>query len=283
MSERIQQELERKEREEQEREARLIQAAVDQDMKPPLDVKMERESLSAADQTESKPLADVPDNELEQAKVRKRPRPTNSNVDGRNDSRTRLVDELISSIIIKPEPESIVQPLSDLAVRPDPSKHNATEHLEAKPEGDTSPSQEGRARKRARLAPVNPLRSSLSNAGLAPRPPTTERVSVVHTSRAAAFNQCNNAGNKPALLAQSRSLKADGGSAPASMAKRTAVTDMVKNETCNPVLFKDLTFSHDVEAGYEAMEAAITDSGGKLVPLAEVRNGTSVHYLINRM
>lgn len=283
MSERIQQELEKKEREEQEREARLIHAIVDQDMEPPLDVKIERESLSAVDKTEFKPLADMLDNELEQAKVRKRSRPANSTVDGRNDSRTRLVDELISSIIIKPEPESIAQPLSDAAVRPGPSEHNATEPLEAKRDGDTSPSQEGRARKRARLAPVDPLHSSLSNAGLAPRPPTSERVSVVHTSRAAAFNQRDSAGNKRALLAQSRSLKADGGSALASMAKRTAVTDMVKNETCNPDLFKDLTFSHDVEAGYEAMEAAITNSGGKLVPLMEVRDGTFVHYLINRM
>lgn len=282
-SERIEKDLEEKEREEREQEARLVQAVLDQDMKPALDVKMEPESANASDKAELKRLANVPDSELEQAQVRKRPRPTTSTTDGKNDSRTRLVDELISSLIIKPEPDSAIQPPPDPSARYDPPEHENSAPSDAKFDENTSPSKDNRARKRARLAPVDPAHSSLSSARLAPRPSATERVSVVHTSRAAAFDQSVNTGTKPALLAQSRSLNATGSLAPGSMAKRTAVPDMVKNMALNSVLFKDLLFSHDVEAGYEAMEAAIIGSGGKLVPLAEVCNGTFVNYLINRM
>jgi hypothetical protein len=252
-------------------------------MKPVLDVKMEEEITNPTDKAELKRLANLPDSELEQAKVRKRPRPTTATADGKADSRTRLVDELISSLIIKPEPESAHQLPSDPPADQDPTEHDMDAPSDVKSDPNLSPSKDSRARKRARLAPVDPAHSSLSSARLAPRPTATDRLSVVHTSRAAAFNENDNAGSKPVLLAQNRSLKATASLPPGSMAKRTAVLDMVKNMALNPVLFKDLSFSHDIEAGYEALEAAIEGSGGTLVPLNEVRNGAFAKYLINRM
>jgi hypothetical protein len=247
-------------------------------MKVDPDVKMEGQDLPKA---EVQRIGNVPDNELEPAKLRKRPRASALNNDDRTDSRMRLVDELISSIGVKPEPESVPGPLlitdgHDMDASPDPTV-NAV-----KPEEHISPASD-RARKRARLAPVDPTQSSVANAGMAPRPRATERISVVHTSRASAFNESNSADQKPVLLAQNRSLKATGSTQPASMAKRQAVPDMVKEKSLNTELFKDMTFSHDVQAGYQAMEEAIVGSGGKLIPLDDVRNGIPVDYLISRM
>lgn len=265
-------------RQEQERQERMVQAVVDQEMKVDPDVKMEG---NVTGQAESQRIGNVPDNELEPAKLRKRPRPSVSNNDGKTDSRMRLVDELISSIGVKPEPESVPGPMYS------PDGHDPQAKIGPfadmiKPEEHASPAGD-RTRKRARLAPVNPSQSSVSKAGMAPRPREPERVSVVHTSRASAFNESNAADQKPVLLAQNRSLKTTGSTQPGSMAKRQAVPDMVKDKAFNSVLFENLSFSHDVQSGYEAMEAAIVGSGGKLIPLDEVRNGTGVDYLISRM
>lgn len=246
-------------------------------MKVDPDVKMEVPDLTKA---EVQRIVNAPENELEPAKLRKRPRASALNNDDRTDSRMRLVDELISSIGVKPEPESApgpspVQDVHAMEASPDPLANAA------KPEEHVSPASD-RARKRARLAPVDPTQSSVASAGMAPRPRAPERTSVVHTSRASAFNE-NTADQKPVLLAQNRSLKASGSTQPASMAKRQAVPDMVKEKSLNTELFKDMTFSHDVQAGYQAMEEAIVGSGGKLIPLDDVRNGTPVDYLISRM
>lgn len=269
-------------RQEQERHERMVQEVVDQDTKQVLDVKMEPPYGNGTSNAAGQRLGNAPDNELEQAKLRKRPRLSTSNDNDKTDFRTRLVEELISSIGVKPEPETAPKPSMNSSDGSGPPGNAVPVADVIRAEEHASPASE-RTRKRARLAPVDPTQSSVSNAGMAPRPQPEERVSIVHTSRASAFNEPNTADHKPVLLTQNRSLKPTGSMQPASMAKRQAVPDMVKDMALNPVLFKNLTFSHDVQSGYEAMEAAITGSGGRLISLDDVRSGANVDYLISRM
>ncbi|KAJ9103366.1 hypothetical protein QFC19_004465 [Naganishia cerealis] len=265
---------EEKTRQEQEERERLVKEMMAEDVKQNTKVKVEPAyNVDASGELDMQRLNNVPETELEQAKLRKRPRSSTATNDTKNDSRMLLVDELMSSLggKVEAEPASRLLDSSRSLITPEAAIPNAPT---AKVEENVS--QEDRTRKRARLAPAIPTHSSVTSAGLAPRPTPPERFSVVHTSRASAFNETNPPNTKPVILAQ-KSVQ------PSSMAKRQAVSDMVQDVTLNPNLFKNLVFSHDVQAGYEAMEAAIVGSGGKLIPLDDVRQGADVAYLISRV
>ncbi|KAJ9095602.1 hypothetical protein QFC21_005473 [Naganishia friedmannii] len=278
--ERLAKKRDEKLRKEEEERERLLRDMMAEDVKLGPSVKAEsHQNEDVFGEVDMQRLKNVPDTELEPAKLRKRPRPTSFANNTKNDSRMALVDELMSSMGVKAEPESGPQPL-DSSRSPghvNPPDNAPLPMPSTKPEENGS--QGNRTRKRARLATAGPSQPSVTSTGLAPRPLAPERFSVAHTSRASAFNESNAANSKPILLAQ----KSNGGTQPASMAKRQSVADMVEDTSLNPSLFKDLVFSHDVDSGYQAMEAAIIGSGGKLVSLDDVRNGADVDYLISRV
>lgn len=277
MIERLAKKREEKIRKEEEERERLLRDMMAEDVKLGPSVKAEPEQDDHAfGELDMQRLKNVPDTELEPAKLRKRPRPSSFANPNKSDSRMALVDELMSSIGAKAEPESLPPPFDS---SPSPGLVNPPDDASfttstIRPEENAS-----QGRKRARLATAVPSQPSVTSTGLAPRPTVPERFSVAHTSRASAFNENNVVNSKPILLAQ----KSNGGTQPASMAKRQAVADMVHDTSLNPTLFKDLVFSHDVESGYEAMEAAIAGSGGKVISLDDVRNGADVDYLISRV
>ncbi|KAJ9115002.1 hypothetical protein QFC22_005330 [Naganishia vaughanmartiniae] len=269
-----------KDRKEEEERERLLRDMMAEDLKLDPSVKAEpHQDDDAFGKLDMQRLKNVPDTELEPAKLRKRPRPASFANNKKGDSRMALVDELMSSIGAKAEPERVLPPF-DSSRSPghvNPPDDAPLAMPPTRPEDNAS--QGNQTRKRARLATAGPSQPSIASTGLAPRPLVPERFSVAHTSRASAFNESNAAISKPMLLAQ----KSYGGTQPASMAKRQAVADMVKDTSLNPTLFKDLVFSHDIEVGHGAMEAAIVGSGGKLISLDDVRNGADVDYLISRV
>lgn len=198
--------------------------------------------------------------QLEQAKMRKRPAPSSGRLT-RNPSGLATMDQMLQDMV-----QGITSTTSENLTQPVPESNAmlVTGPLPAAT-GDT----ESQRRRRSRLAPVQPSSEDLKNAGLAPRP-----ASIVHQARAGAFDAVgkgNGLRTSPFHFGQ----HLNGAAASSSTSSATQY---------DPTLFEGLSFTiHVPGCDTKKLVEAIKLNGATLVSDAERTAGHHVDIVIVKL